>query len=268
MQVDSAVDVAGRPSQRVLRYAYINAAVQSGYRNPFDEALVANPPPDAGGFSKVAELPYDFQRRRLSVVVDVDDRRLLITLGAPESVLGVCGHLAGPEGGLPLDAEQRQSADALTSELGAKGLRVLGVATRVLEPGTDAANISESGLTLEGLVAFSDPPRADVEVALRELHDDGIDLKILTGDAEAVTRHVCEAIGLSGERIMTGDELDGLTEAQLLTVLSGVRVFARMTPDQKLHVIHALQRHSDQDGGAHGYFGTCNSQCFTARSPR
>lgn len=242
MQVERAVDASGLPSQRVLRYAYINAAAQSGLRSPFDEALVAAPPPDAGRFTKVAELPYDFQRRRLSVVADVDGQRLLITKGAPESVLGVCQCVAGAAAEQPLDPARQAVCAGLTEELGAKGLRVLAVATRVLGPDAATVKLSESELTFEGLVAFSDPPRADVAGVVDALRGDGIELKILTGDAEAVTRHVCEAIGLAGERIVTGDEFDRMSDQQLWGILGRVNVFARMTPEQKLRVIHALQR--------------------------
>jgi len=242
MQVSSVVDACGTPSERAHRYSYINAATQAGLRSPFDEALTASVPPNLGAFTKVGELPYDFERRRLSVVVDTEGKRRLITKGAPESVLEVCRSVREPAGPVPLDNTWRAAINLQMEKLGESGFRVLGVATRVLAATAAPGPEAEGDLTFEGLVAFSDPARGDVAEVVRALREDGIQLKILTGDAASVTRHVCDAIGLADERIMTGDELDRVSDRQLPPVLDRVDVFARVSPEQKLRVIQALQR--------------------------
>jgi Mg2+-importing ATPase len=242
MEVSRTVDAAGAPSEHVHRDAFINASAQSGLHSPFDEALVASMPGERVEFSKVGELPYDFERRRLSVLVDVDGERRLITKGAPEGVLAVCQYVGSHSGRLPLDTLGRATIDKLMNDLGAGGYRVLGVATRSLDSNTQPAPDLESDLVFEGLIAFSDPPRVDVADVVRALREDGIALKILTGDAEPVTHHVCDSIGLVNEPILTGEQLDALGDTQLQHTLETVNVFARVAPEQKLRIIHALQR--------------------------
>jgi P-type Mg2+ transporter len=242
MQVSSATDATGAVSERTSEYAFINASVQSGLRSPFDDALSASPPPNMPQYQKVGELPYDFNRRRLSVIVDMEGQRLVITKGAPESVLEVCSAIAGPGDASPLNADARAAINHQMEDLGEAGFRVLGVASRVLTSGGASSPEIESGLTFDGLVAFSDPPRPDVAAVVQSLRADSIQLKILTGDADSVTRHVCQSIGLVDKKIMTGDELDRLSDQELAPIIDQVDVFARVAPEQKLRIIQALQR--------------------------
>ncbi len=251
MQVNSVVDASGAPSERAHRYAVINAAAQSGLRSPFDDALTAAPPAGMPAYQKVGEVPYDFNRRRLSVIVDTEGRRLLITKGAPESVLEVCTAVDGPHGATPLDDAARVALNKQIDALGDAGFRVLGVATRGLDTDAPVGPEAESGLTFDGLAAFSDPPRPDVAAVVQSLYADSIRLKILTGDAQSVTRHVCEAIGLKDKQIMTGDAIDRASDQQLGAILDQVDVFARVAPEQKLRIIQALQR----KGRVVGYLG-------------
>jgi Mg2+-importing ATPase len=242
MQVSSVTDASGASSERTRMYAVINASAQSDLRSPFDDALLASPLQDLPEYRKVSEVPYDFNRRRLSVVVEIEGQRLLITKGAPESVLSVCTTVSEPSGSVPLDESAKAAIRQQMDKLGAAGFRVLGVATGVVSSDASLGPDTEAGLTFDGLVAFSDPARPDVASVLRSLHDDNIQFKILTGDAESVTRHVCESIGFFGGRILSGDELDKLSDQQLRSAVDEVSVFARVAPEQKLRIIEALQR--------------------------
>lgn len=252
MAVERAVDIEGEDSPRVRRLAYWNAALQTDIRSPFDEALVSGPESYDDEIVRVGELPFDFERRRLSVAVSAADQRFLITKGAPESVLDVCGSLRTPGGVADLDDAARFAARALMEDLGSRGMRVLGVATVALVERPALSLEDEKGMTIEGFVAFSDPPKEGVGEVLRALEDDGIRLKVLTGDAEAVTAHVCEVIDFprSG-RIVTGTEVAAMDDAALAETLDTCNVFARVAPDQKLRIIRGLQK----QGHVVGYLG-------------
>jgi Mg2+-importing ATPase len=251
MRVAQVVDVAGQPSERVRLFAYINADCQSGLRSPFDAALLSDPPTAAVRFRKAGEIPFDFERRRVSVAVDVEGGRLLITKGAPESLLDISQLVADDGRDVRLDAERRRTIGARIDDLGSQGFRLLAVATRPMPPDRVPNLEDECDLTFEGLIAFSDPPKQDVAQAVAALREDGIGLKILTGDAEAVTRHVCTALGLLTDGIVTGEQIEGLDEAGLGTVVERADVFARVSPEQKLRIIQALQ----QRGHVVGYLG-------------
>jgi Mg2+-importing ATPase len=251
MQVDRAITADGAPSDRVRWYAYVNAATQAGLRSPFDDALLAEPPAEAAAFAKVGEIPYDFQRRRLSVAVATDGTVELITKGAPESVLSICTRVARVEGEADLTTAEHARITALLEELGGRGFRLLAVATRPLARPAPLSAADERDMVFQGLVAFSDPPKADAGQVVAVMRADGIRLKILTGDAPAVTLHVCAAIDLATDGILTGDQIADLDDAALQAVANSTDIFARVAPDQKLRLIRALQR----SGHVVGYLG-------------
>jgi Mg2+-importing ATPase len=239
--VDRHVDVAGREDEDVIRLAAVNSAYQTGLRSPMDEAILAHDHPDVGRYARVDEIPFDFTRRRLSVVVEDGGGRLLVTKGAPESVLPLCVTVAVDGAAKPLDADARAAADAVFRRLSAAGYRVLAVASRAVEPKAAYAVDDERALVLAGFAAFLDPPLEDVDETLAALAADGVAVKILTGDNELVARHVCGEVGLPVAEIVLGDEVDAMSDPALAAVAERATVFARVSPAQKNRVIHALR---------------------------
>jgi len=260
MALDQHLDPFGAPCERVFLLAYLNSLHETGVSNPLDQAIKsqavsrsANPldeavlrhdHPDIRAYRKVDEIPFDFERRRVSIVVEHEDKRLLITKGAPESVLPVCSayELNGKQ--QPLDADSRAHCEAAYRELCAKGFRVLAVAYSAV-PRQDVYRAGdEAKLMLAGLLTFSDPPLESAKLALQDLSRDGIQVKILTGDNELVTQHICSQVGLDVGRIILGDELERMTDPALAHVVEQTSVFARVSPAQKNRIILALKHRS------------------------
>ncbi len=241
MSLERCCDVEGSPAARVLELARINAALQAGIRSPLDAALLAAPGPPLPAVRKLDEVPFDFERRRLSVVVERDGRRLLIAKGAPEGVLALCT-AAGAEGGAqPLDDASRGRADAMYRELSGKGLRVIAVAWREVPAQAAYGGQDERNLTFAGFAAFADPVLPGARAMVETLRRDGVEIKILTGDNELVARRVCEDVGLDVARLVAGDEIDRLTDTALAAVAEEASVFARVSPAQKNRIIVALK---------------------------
>jgi len=247
------VDLSGQDSGAVMQMAQLNAAFETGLKSPLDEGILAAGKIDLKAWRKIDEVPFDFERRRVSILVEGGSRRLLIVKGAPEDILG---HAARFEqrGASPrlLDAAARKTADATVNGLCAEGDRVLGVAWREVEADREKANIAdEKDLTLAGFLAFLDPPKAGAREALTALTNLGVALKVVTGDNEQVTRHVCGELGLDIAGTLTGREIEGLTDEALLARVDGTTLFCRVTPPQKSRVIAALRR----KGHVVGYLG-------------
>jgi Mg2+-importing ATPase len=245
MQLDRSLGPAGEVSPRPLALASLNSRFQTGIRSPLDAAILHTTTSDALAFTKIDEIPFDFERRRLSVVVSpaADARqRLLITKGAPESLLAICDaiEIDGPVNAL--DAAARQDSVAVYSQLSADGRRVLAVAYRWLVARDAYSRDDESHLVLAGFISFADPILDDVIEVLEELRRDGVSVKILTGDNPGVTHHVCRSIGLGEEGVVTGDDIEGLDDGALGHVAEQRAIFARMSPAQKNRLILALKR--------------------------
>ena len=245
MQFDRAVDPTGVASPRPLTLASINGRFETGIRSPLDAAILQQAAADVTGYRKVDEIPFDFERRRLSVVVEAPDgagRRLLITKGAPEPILGLSTELEAGGQVAPLDLTTRQACASVHERLSAEGLRVLAVAYRWLEARDAYSRDDEAGLVLAGFISFADPVLADVADVLADLRRDGVTVKILTGDNSIVAHHVCRSIGLDDREIVTGDDIAGLDDAALGHVAEQASVFARVSPAQKNRIILALKR--------------------------
>jgi Mg2+-importing ATPase len=242
MSLERCTDALGAPSERSCELARWNAAFQSGIRSPLDAALLAGASDLSGRVGKVAEVPFDFERRRLSVVVEQDGRRLLVTKGAPESVLPLC--IAAEVGGgvRPFDEGSFERAHAFARDCAARGRRVLGVAWREVPAQPAYRPADEAGLTLAGFAVFEDPVVPDAREMLETLRRDGIRVKILTGDNELVARHVCEQVGIDGTRLVGGEDVDRTSDSALPAMAERVSVFARVTPAQKNRVLLALKR--------------------------
>ena len=248
------VDVTNRESDDVLRYAYMNSYYQTGLRNLLDEAILAHRDLDVErSCRKVDEIPFDFQRRRMSVVLDYEGDHVLICKGAVEEVFSVCSRYQVDDEIFPLiDMLKRDLLEEYES-LSADGYRVLAIAYREF-PRTQevfSAAADESDLILLGYVAFFDPPKETATAALEALRRAGVATKILTGDNALVTTKICRDVGLPIERLVTGDQLRGLSDDELTKLAQETTVFARLSPSQKDDIIRALQR----SGHVVGYMG-------------
>jgi Mg2+-importing ATPase len=242
MALDLHLDPLGKASEHVLLLAYLNSFHETGIRSPLDAAILQQDAPDITAYRKLDEMPFDFERRRLSVVIEHDNERLLITKGAPESVLEVCtAYEKDGQHDIPFDDEARAQCEATYKGLCAQGYRVLAVAYRVVPPREAYHAVDEKDLVLAGFVAFFDPPLEGVADVLQALHEDGVEVKILTGDNELVTQHVCSQVGLDGTSIVLGEQIDRMTDAALAHVAEQTRVFARVSPAQKNRILLALK---------------------------
>jgi Mg2+-importing ATPase len=241
MVLDRHLDAFGQGSERPFTLAYVNSSHQTGIKSPLDEAIVKRGGVVINGYRKIDEIPFDFERRRLSVVVEHGGGRLLITKGAPEGVLACCTAYEIDDRRLPLDEAMRERCKTTYCELSAQGSRVLAVAYAVVPLQTVYSARDERELVLAGFVTFFDPPMEGVAEALRALRRDGVEVKILTGDNELVAQHVCGQVGLDSARILGGDEIERMTDSALAAVAEHTTVFARVSPAQKNRIILALK---------------------------
>ncbi|GAA3406979.1 magnesium-translocating P-type ATPase [Paenibacillus hodogayensis] len=243
------LDVHGKESRKVLEYAFLNSYYQTGLKNLLDVAVLEH----AGQASisgiqdsvtKIDEIPFDFNRRRMSIVVEIaDQNHLLVCKGAMEEVLGVCSYTTDQLGNtVPLTAERAQIVQSLVGRLNTDGLRVLAVAIKQSKAKEDAYGIQdENGLVLVGYLAFLDPPKETAKTAIRALKENGVDVKVITGDNEAVTRKVCKDVGIQANDILLGQHIESLTDAQLAEVAERTTVFAKVNPLQKARIVRALK---------------------------
>jgi Mg2+-importing ATPase len=246
------IDPDGVESEKVLLSSFLNSSCQTGLKSPLDEAILQHREVDVGGYRKIDEIPFDFTRKRISVVFDHGGETLLITKGAPEEILRMCG-----------SSEHRGTAEELTpgrireileryDGLSRQGFRVLGVASRLLhERKTVFTASDETDMVFLGFVAFVDPPKETARESLQLLDRAGVALKILTGDNELVTRKTCESIGYGITGIVTGTEIAQMDDDALGRVVERANIFTRLTPIQKDRVILALKG----NGHVVGYLG-------------
>jgi Mg2+-importing ATPase len=238
------VDHAGNSSEDVFRLAYLNSAFESGIRSPLDDAILSHQKLDVAAWQKIDEVPFDFERRRVSVLVDDGSTRLLVVKGAPEDIIELSVDYATPDGERrPLDEAERQNLLQRFEDLGEEGYRALGVASRVMPRFHDDAIVSdETGLTFAGFAIFVDPPKEDAAAAIQALAAVGVEVKILTGDNERITRHICREIGVEVSGVLTGQDIAHLSEDALRARLPSVNLFCRVRPQQKERILLALKR--------------------------
>ena len=242
LSLQTCCDFAGRDAARVLALARTNSALQSGLQSPLDTALLASEGPAPAG-TKIDEIPFDFERRRLSVVVEQNERRRMITKGAPESILPICGFRDGDAGGVAaLDEDGRGRAEALCRSFAEKGLRVLAVAWKDVAPKPAYGSSDEAGLVLAGFAVFSDPVKPDARKTVERLRRDGVEIKIVTGDDGRVARHVADQVGLGSGEFLLGTDIDAMTDPALSVAAERSSVFARVSPAQKSRILLALKR--------------------------
>ncbi|MGH7617949.1 MAG: magnesium-translocating P-type ATPase [Gemmatimonadaceae bacterium] len=250
MQLVSATDPRGADDARVSALAGIAAHLQTGIQNPLDDAIRSSVPAPAD-CQKLDEVPFDFERRRMSVVARRSSGVIMIVKGAPEGVLAACTRARAGDDTSALDAAERDRVLARLKEAGTHGLRTLAIASRPLDQRDRYERADERDLTFEGWLSFADPPLPDAAAAVASLASDGVQLKILTGDDPTVARHVCAATGIDVSDVMSGEDLDRVSDAALGPVAERTPIFARVSPQQKLRIILALKSR----GHVVGYIG-------------
>ncbi|ALK99572.1 magnesium ABC transporter ATPase [Massilia sp. WF1] len=257
--LEQHLDIVGKASELVVDYAYLNSYHQTGLRNLLDTAVLQYAHVHARlnaveGWRKIGEIPFDFRRRRMSVVLQrLDGERILICKGAVEEIMSVCAN--AEQDGRPL-AIAPGHADMLgnvVQRLNADGLRVIAIAYRLLAPSDTALTdpALERGLTLVGYIAFFDPPKDSATAAIAALGQRGVAVKVLSGDNAAVCSHVCGLVGIDARLVMDGAQVDALDDAELGARALRASVFARLAPEQKTRVIRCLQR----EGRVVGFLG-------------
>lgn len=255
MVLESSVDYLGKASDRPLALAYMNSKFETGIRSPLDVAILKTERQDADGYVKLDEIPFDFSRRRLSIVVGSrgGDAKsgMLITKSAPEGILEICESFESADRSIPLEANTRKKCRETFDDLSGRGFRVLAVAYRNVQGLDGLTAADEHSLVLAGYLAFADPPSPDAAASLAAMKRDGVAVKILTGDNELVARHICEQVGLVSPTIVLGDQLEGTHDTALQHIAEDTTVFARVSPMQKHRIIHALK----QRGHVVGYMG-------------
>ena len=248
--LEKHLDVKGNPSTRVLHYGYMNSYYQTGLKNLMDEAILNHGDLNDElqvdeNFRKIDELPFDFQRRRMSVILEnKQDQQILICKGAVEEIMQLSTHVEINGEVLEVTAEHDEHRKRRVRELNSEGFRVIAVAYRTF-PGTDDTphytDRDESNLTLLGYMAFLDPPKDTAPEALRKLSEHNVTVKILTGDNDIVTGSICKQVGLPVDHILLGPEIEPMSEAELAEAAEATTVFAKLSPSHKERIIRALQ---------------------------
>jgi len=251
MRLRATLDLEGLPSERVLFHASLNATYETGFINPLDEALRTHCISDLSGYRKLDEVPYDFLRKRLSILVATPTTHLLITKGAMEQMLTVCTGAELPDGTLVPIGERSEKIRQQFKDLNRQGLRTLGVAYRDMG-GTVVINKGhEAEMTFLGLLVFADPVKQDMAETIASLRQLGISLKVITGDHRLVACHVSKEVGMDYQRLLTGQDCRLMTDEALIHCVNDIDVFAEVEPNQKDRIILALKR----SGNVVGYIG-------------
>jgi Mg2+-importing ATPase len=252
------LDLLGRDSEKVLQLGYLNSYYQTGLKNLLDRAILEHAELYEGlrvasDYRLVDEIPFDFNRRRMSVCVETEKREeLLITKGAIEEMLEVCRFVEIDRKPYPLDDHRREIARSLVRKLNEEGFRVIAIAYRRFPLGRQRyTREDEQQMTLAGFMAFLDPPKESAAPAIRALKEHGVAVKVVSGDNEAVTARVCQEVGLEIEGILLGPEIDRMSDQELAEAARRVNVFAKVSPDAKARIVRALQA----EGNVVGFLG-------------
>lgn len=251
VELDQALDIWGKKSLEVLELAVLNAAFQTGIDNPLDTAILRGLKKMPPGFKRVDEIPYDFERKRLSVVVKKKDRLTLICKGAFEKVLSVAKKIRRGDKIYPLSKVEKYLLRQRFEKWSLEGFRVLGLAYKEVREDKDYVLKDEADLIFAGFLLFFDPPKAKAKTTIAELGKLGVKLKIITGDNKLVARHVAKKVGLKIKNVLSGEEVDRLRGPALIRAVISANLFVEVDPNQKEKIILALRR----KGLTVGYMG-------------
>jgi Mg2+-importing ATPase len=255
--LSEVLDAQSRPSKELMQLAFLNAAYETGIENPLDAAIVAagaSAGLSTSGTTKIDEIPYDFNRRRLTIVLAEDEapnRHLIVTKGAFANVLDICSRVDRDGTGVPLDDDARARLEAVFQAKGAAGFRVLAIATRSTEIKSGYGRDDEHEMTFRGFLVFLDPPKPEARKTISDLARLGIAIKVISGDNRYVTAHMAQAIGLRSDSMLTGEEIAALNDEALWNLTAQTDLFVEIDPQQKERIVRALQR----TGHSVGYLG-------------
>jgi P-type Mg2+ transporter len=242
IRLQQHLDAFGRDSRRVFELAYLNSRFETGIKSPLDDAILAHDSVDATPWRKLGEVSFDFERRRVSVLAERDGVRKLIVKGAPEEILRLSVACEADGALKPLDHTLRDEITRRFDAFSAQGFRLLAVAVRRVEDVSRPMSAAdEHDLVFVGFVTFVDPPKLSAGHALKELQALGIEPKIVTGDNEAVTRHLCELLGLPVKGVLGGREIAAMDDPALRAAVERANLFCRVTPEQKNRIVLALK---------------------------
>jgi Mg2+-importing ATPase len=252
VRLHSSLDSAGNKSEKPLFYAYLNASFESGFTNPIDETIRSYMDFDIKDYTKIEEIPYDFIRKRLSVLVKNKEKNILVTKGAFDKILDICSFIENEKGEADsLESTRREEILRTYKDLGTQGLRVLGMAYKNIPEGIKLEKIQEAEMIFLGFLVFCDPPKKDISETILYLEEMGISLKIITGDNKHVATSVAKEIGLDSSIVLTGDEIAHMSNRALMSVVNKVNIFAEVEPNHKEKIVMALR----QAGNVVGYMG-------------
>jgi P-type Mg2+ transporter len=251
MSLDRVLDALGNLSPRALELASLNSKFETGIRSPLDDVILRQQIPSTDGYTKCDEIPFDFERRRLSVVVEHENRRTLITKGAAEGIVPLLTAYEVAGKVEPINQGALRQLRQTSNDLSSQGFRSLAVAYADVPVQKHYSVADERGLTLAGFLSFSDEPLPDAAQALAALKQDGLEVKIISGDNDRVTDHVCKEVGIDHGQIVTGEQMDRMTEPALAQTAENTNVFARISPGQKNRILLALKH----NGHAVGFMG-------------
>jgi Mg2+-importing ATPase len=251
MSLDRSLGPFGDPSQRTLDLAYLNSKFETGIRSPLDDVIMRQPAPKIDDYTKCDEIPFDFERRRLSVVVQRQSQRTLITKGAPEGIFPLLTGYEIDGKVVPMSDDAAKRMLQTGKDLNNQGFRSLAVAYVEVPACANYSVKDERNLTLAGFLTFADEPLPDAAQVVGSLKQDGVEIKVISGDNDLVTGHVCTEVGVDPGQIVTGDDLERMTDPALSHVVEQTRVFARISPAQKNRILLALKH----NGHAVGYMG-------------
>ena len=252
LSIDRALDPVGSASRRAFELAYLASHFETGIRSPLDDVILRQPAAaDVADYVKVDEVPFDFERRRLSVVVERASKRLIIVKGAPEGMFALVSAYEAAGRVAAVDDDAMRRIQQTNADLNRQGFRSLAVAYAEAPVRDRYTRDDERNLTLSGFVTFADPPLPDAAQVVAALKEDGVEIKVISGDNDLVTARVCDQVGLATGRVVTGDEIDRMTDPALAVVAEQSHVFARISPAQKNRILLALKHR----GHVVGYMG-------------
>jgi P-type Mg2+ transporter len=251
MTLDRSLDPFGKPSPRALELAYLNSKFQTGIRSPLDDVILHQAEAKTEDYVKRDEIPFDFERRRLSIVVERQSQRVLITKGAPEGIFPLLSGYESEGKVEPISADVLKRFHQTGDDLNRQGYRSLAVAYSDVPARADYSVADERNLILAGFLSFADAPLPDAAETLAALKEDGVELKVVSGDNDVVTGQVCAQVGIGPGQIITGEDMDRMTDPALGHVAEGTHVFARISPAQKNRILLALKH----NGHAVGFMG-------------
>lgn len=255
--LEKYLDVYGNEDIRVLKHAFLNSYFQTGLKGSIDDAVINRALKNNLGnlvdeYKKVDEIPFDFSRRRLSVIVESNNEKLLITKGAVEEILSICNTIDYNHELIPITKEIKENIRTITNKLNEDGLRVVAVCQKKNINNIETFSVKdESQMSLVGFVGFLDPPKESAKIAIEKLNNAGIRVIVLTGDNAAVTKSICKKVNINTNKIITGSQIDKLSDVGVIRILRKSNVFVKLSPIQKARIVRLLK----ESGNIVGYMG-------------